>query len=97
MVDISNYCLAITQCTALGTTLELSTPENPSLATYSDLYSTACDLLGSVRLNCWESAECPYHIVRVWNPYPTEELVGAEYLLMSGNEVPFDQEYKQAG
>lgn len=36
-----------------------------------------------------------YHALWVWNSYPTEELVGAEHLLVPGNEIPFDKELKK--
>lgn len=36
-----------------------------------------------------------YHALWVWNSHPPEELVGAEHLLVPGNEIPFEQELKK--
>lgn len=56
------------------------------------LLSTAERLLVSAGLEGSASGGSSYHALWVWNSYPTEELVGAEHLLVPGNKIPFDQE-----
>jgi len=56
------------------------------------LLSTAERLLVSARLRGSASGRSSYHALGVWNSHPTEELVGAEDLLVPGNKIPFDKE-----
>lgn len=57
----------------------------------SFFHHTAYRLLVSARLEGNTSEGSSYHALWVGNRYATEELVGAEHLLVPGNKIPFEQ------